>query len=166
MNKEKHYISFWDLPNDLKSHLFTKCLLCATGYVSSIAFYLCTGMLREYFLLVIAISLYTLYIILLIFKALSGKIYVYEGICEKKHGKRKTIKIPIILSVTSWSYCYLVLRISQHDKEVRVKVPCAYNFNADEGSVVRVYAHESRIRHKSSNIYCIHNPILISIVAS
>lgn len=163
---KKKYIRFWDLPMDLQNHLFTKCLLCVAGYAMSVVFYLYTGMLKECLVLISILCLYVFYVISLFYKVLRGKVYVYEGVCEKKCGKEMSFKVLPRKATffTTWTYCYLVIKVVQGDKEIKIKVPCGYRFNADEGSLIRVYSFESRIQQENGNTCRVNNPFLVSLI--
>lgn len=165
--KKKTHIRIMELPEDLRFHLISKVGFCIIGYMMIIALYIYSGMLRECVFLTVALSLYLLSVIYLFHKVLSGNIYVYEGICEKRCGKEHSLKLPMWKPLfTTWSYCYLVMRMQQKGKEIKVEVPCGYSFKAEAGNTIRIYAYEDRLLRKNENTYLINNPILVSVIKS
>lgn len=161
----KNQIRFFDLPKELQAHLIMKVGICILNYTTALVLYLFTGKSRECAFLALALSFYTFSVVALFRRVLSGNIYVYEGVCEKKCGQEYSLKLPLHKPFfTTWSFCYLVMKMQQGNELINMEVPCGYGFQVEKGNTIRVYAKEDKLIKKNKNTCSISNPILVSVI--
>jgi len=116
--------------------------------------------------------LYTLWTGNVYLKAIYDKIYIYEGICEKKSLKKTSVNINgkfIKRSLfTLYGRCNATMVIENVNEDGKTEiakfiVPIGYEYDIDETNMLRVYAFENSILPKNDNTFIITNPLIVKV---
>lgn len=156
---------------DLQNFFLTRVIGIITALIVGIIFAFSVKRASIILFYYAVVGVYTLWIGYIYSMAVYGKIYVYEGVCEKKNLKVTSVNRPI-RRTKQWFSIYgkcdatmIIGRMNENSEyeEAKFIVPIGYNYDVDETNTLRVYTFQNSVIRKNENTYLITNPLIVKV---
>ena len=156
------------LDEDLKNYFFGKSLLLMGMLMATGLVYLFVPVKSLAVMFLLIFLCYGAWILYQFIEGMTGKIYLYEGICVKKDDKRFDMRVGIRKTMPLYGRTTAVIRVKDNgegseDCFSNVIIPVGYSYDLQKGYTVRAYGSKNGLIMKNPNTFSLPNPILIRV---
>ena len=159
-----------ELTPDIQNHFIIRAIGTGIALIAGIFFGFMVKDLQMILFYYLIVALYMAWAGHAYLCAIYDKIYIYEGVCEKKHLNKTTFNSMVMKrpSLTIYGKCNatMVVEHTTEDGETEVAkfiVPIGYGYDIEESNVLRVYTFENSVIPKNENTFIITNPLIVKV---
>lgn len=157
---KKPEIEFTDLDQAYQIHFIKEYIIAFILFALSII--VCI-LIKEYWYIafcVLIMAAYCIYLFLQIYRSLTNRVLVIDGVCIDVSRKESTL-------FNSKDFASRTCKITiRTDDNMLISMPVPYSSDYKTGVTVRIYANDGTINQLNLNTYTVINPIYMHILAN